>query len=267
MLGKVVSDSQRDWDEVLPQVMAAYRSTRHDATGYSHNMLFLGREVTTPLDLIMDLPSDQSSDCEDYDDFVQRVQHRVTGAYQIAREHLRKNAERRKSCYDIRVREQKFQVGDWVWYYYPRRYRRKSPKWQKHYTGPFLVVRVTLPSNYVLQRSLRSKPFVVHADKLKKCYGDTPVSWLSPRKVTANGSSSDSSEDTSSCSPPPDDVSIHRQSRGHREREPFSHDEAVSKLLSDDPNSVPGRSRRSREHRRPVRFEDFVCDAVKLCCD
>lgn len=169
MLGRVVSDSQRDCDEVLPQVMAAYRSTRHDATGFSPNMLFLGRQVTTPLDLIMDLPpSDQSSDCKDYDDFVQRVRHRITGAYQIAREHLRKNAERRKSSYDIRVREQKFQVGDWVWYYYPR---RMSPKWHKHCIRPFLVVCVILPSNYVLQRSLRSKPFVVHADKLSNSLG------------------------------------------------------------------------------------------------
>ena len=35
MLGKVVSDSQRDWDEHLPLVMAAYRSSPHSATGYA----------------------------------------------------------------------------------------------------------------------------------------------------------------------------------------------------------------------------------------
>jgi len=32
--------------------------------------------------------------------------------------------------------------------------------------------------NVVLQRSQRSKPFVVHVNKLKKCMGVTPVSWL-----------------------------------------------------------------------------------------
>jgi len=128
MLGKVVSDSQRDWDEVLPQVMAAYRGTKHDATGYSPNMLFLGREVSTALDLIMELPPNQSSVNDGYDDFVQRVKQHATEAHKIAREHLKKCAERRKSGYNIRVRQQEFQVGDWVWYYYPRRYRFRSPK-------------------------------------------------------------------------------------------------------------------------------------------
>ena len=34
------------------------------------------------------------------------------------------------------------------------------------------------PVNFVLQRSSRAKPFVVHANKLKKCFGPTPASWL-----------------------------------------------------------------------------------------
>jgi len=51
MLGKVMSDLQRDWDDRLPAVMAAYRASPHDATGYSPNRLFLGREVRMPLDL------------------------------------------------------------------------------------------------------------------------------------------------------------------------------------------------------------------------
>jgi len=46
------------------------------------------------------------------------------------------------------------------------------------YIGPFLVTRVIEPVNYVIQRSAKTKPIVVHVDKLKKCYGDTPNSWL-----------------------------------------------------------------------------------------
>ena len=34
------------------------------------------------------------------------------------------------------------------------------------------------PVNVVLQRSQRSKPFVVHVNKLKKCLGATPSLWL-----------------------------------------------------------------------------------------
>ena len=47
------------------------------------------------------------------------------------------------------------------------------------YTGPYLITRVMPPCDYVLQKSARSKPFVAHADKLKKCWEDAPKSWLS----------------------------------------------------------------------------------------
>jgi len=73
-------------------------------------MLFLSLEVSTPLDLVMGLPPSRESACDNYDDFVQLVRERALEAYQIARESLRKNAERRKSGYDIRVRQQQFQV-------------------------------------------------------------------------------------------------------------------------------------------------------------
>jgi len=33
MLGKVVQENQRDWDERLPFVMAAYRAAKHQSTG------------------------------------------------------------------------------------------------------------------------------------------------------------------------------------------------------------------------------------------
>ena len=59
MIGKVLADFQRNWDDVLLPVMAAYRTTRHESTGMTPNMLFLGREVRAPIDLIMGLPPDK----------------------------------------------------------------------------------------------------------------------------------------------------------------------------------------------------------------
>jgi len=178
MLGKLVSETQRDWDDKLPAVMAAYRASPHEATGYSPNRLFLGREVRMPLDLVMGLPRDEDRQVDSMDEFVQRIQDQMASAYDTARKHLGVAAQRRKDTYDVRVRQQELDVGDWVWYWYPRRYSSRSPKWQKNYTGPFLIIRKIEPVNFVLQRSARSKPFVVYASKLQKCYGLTPVSWL-----------------------------------------------------------------------------------------
>ena len=178
MLGKVVSESQRNWDDKLPHVMSAYRSTVHSSTGYTPNKLFLGRESRMPVDLAMGLPPEESRVGETYDDYVSNMQETVERSYRLVREHLQTNSQRRKAAYDTRVRKMEFQVGTWVWYYYPRRYSRKSPKWQKNFVGPFLIVRQLPPVNYVLQKSKFAKPFTVHADKLKMCYSDTPASWI-----------------------------------------------------------------------------------------
>ena len=177
MLGKVVKESQRDWDDRLPAVMAAYRASPHEVTGFSQNRLFLGREVRMPLDLVMRLPLDESQ-CASVNEFVQMSQEQMSSAYAIAKEHLGVAAQRRKTTYDMRVRQQEFKVGDWVWYWYKRRYPSKSPKWQRGYTGPYLVVRKIEPVNFVSQRSPKAKPFVVHINKLKKCFNPTSLSWL-----------------------------------------------------------------------------------------
>ena len=79
------------------------------------------------------------------------------------------------------MKTEQFVVGNWVFYHYPRRYQSKSVKWQKSYIGPYLVVRIIEPANCVLQKSAKSKPFVTYVDKLKKCFGATPTSWLSAK--------------------------------------------------------------------------------------
>jgi transposase InsO family protein len=180
MLGKMVNENQRNWDEQLPLVLAAYRASQHKSTGYSPNKLFLGHETRMPLDLIMGVPSVNPETEQSVDKFVQKMQEDAEQCYEIARKQLQVAAERRKKSYDIKVRKTEFKVGDWVWYWYPRRYQKKSPKWQQMYTGPYLITRFIGPVNYVLQKSIKSKPFVVHADKLKRCFGSTPVSWLNP---------------------------------------------------------------------------------------
>jgi len=178
MLGKVVAESQKDWDDRLPYVLAAYHASPHRSTGFTPNRLFVGHENRMPIDLVMGLPASERPDGMNLDDFVERQQKLATEAFDLAREHLHTNAERRKVAYDIRVKKTEFAVGDWVWYYNPRKFINRSHKWQRCYTGPFLIVRAVPPVNFVLQKSPKMKPFVVHSDKIKRCYSDTPPNWL-----------------------------------------------------------------------------------------
>ena len=54
----------------------------------------------------------------------------------------------------------------------------RSPKWQRNYTGPFLVVEVLSAVNVMIQKSRKENKLVVHIDKLKSFMGDAPAAWL-----------------------------------------------------------------------------------------
>jgi hypothetical protein len=135
------------------------------------------------LDVIFDRPAEERECSISYDEFAERKVEIMRQAYQLVRDHLGVSAERAKHYYDLRVRPNRFKSGQWVYYYCPRRFPRRSPKWQRMYTGPFLVVQVMGPVNVKLQSTPRSQPFVSHIDKLKLCLGPHPVGWLSDRDL------------------------------------------------------------------------------------
>ena len=83
--------------------MAAYRASRHEASGYSPNFL--------AVDIVY---GSVDEDCdESYDRFVENVRERMTAAFAEIRETLRRSTERNKKYYDISVKPNKFKVGQW----------------------------------------------------------------------------------------------------------------------------------------------------------
>jgi hypothetical protein len=177
MLGKVINEKQTDWDIWLPYVMAAYRSTRHNTTNYSPNFLTLGREVRAPIDIVLGTGA-VPDDGVGYDSFVESVRDRMRTAHELVRTHIGEAALRNKRYYDVRVRPAKYQVGQWVYYFNPRRYKGRQDKWSRKYTGPFCVIRVLGPVNVELQQTQRSRPFIVHIDKVKPYHGTPPKTWV-----------------------------------------------------------------------------------------
>ena len=57
MLAMFASKNRDDWDDLLPAVMMAYRSSVHESTGFSPYRLMFGEEFTLPMDI--GLPRDQ----------------------------------------------------------------------------------------------------------------------------------------------------------------------------------------------------------------
>lgn len=64
MLSTLIGKNQRNWDTLLPYVMMAYRSSAHETVGMSPNVVMLGRETTTPLDIQFEMPLHMKKTCE-----------------------------------------------------------------------------------------------------------------------------------------------------------------------------------------------------------
>ncbi|KAK3107797.1 hypothetical protein FSP39_022415 [Pinctada imbricata] len=85
MIRCYVDSGQKHWDEKLPLLLAAYRSTPHSITGYTPNKLMLGREVHLPQDLLF---RDQSlrKDPIEPSTYVERLQEGLQEAHRDARQ-------------------------------------------------------------------------------------------------------------------------------------------------------------------------------------
>ena len=178
MLGKVVAENQKDWDDHLPFVLCAYRAARHESTGFSPNFLVLGRELMAPIDIVCGPPESERIHYENASDFVEKRQRMMEGAFRLVRQALKTSTERNKKYYDMKVRPNAFDIGQFVYFYYPRKFAKRSTKWQRLYIGPLLVIKVLGPVTYLIQKTPRSTPIVAHVDKLKAYTGDDLKPWI-----------------------------------------------------------------------------------------
>ena len=135
------------------------------------------REARIPDDLVYGPPPDLSH-AEDVPEFVAQRRDALQAAFETTRRHLGSAATRRKRQYDLRTRPQEFPVDSWVWVYVPRRKQGRYQKWRGPYQGPLLVTKRLGPVNYVVQRTPKTRPWIVHVDKLKPCIGPERGSWL-----------------------------------------------------------------------------------------
>jgi len=109
-----------------------------------------------------------------------------------------------------------------------------------------MIIRKIEPVNFVLQRSPKSKPFVVHVNKIKKCLSETPVSWVIPKQSSAKDTVG--SLGSTSCF----DVEPAEQ---------HVQDHSVFDHIS-EPHSVEagGLKRQSTRHRCPPQYlSEYVC--------
>ena len=137
-------------------------------------MLNFGREVTLPVDLLLD-PPPEDGDPSNLPPAVTQLQDRLREVSSAAREHLTSSMISQKRQFDKNVRLVQYGEGDLVWLHCPAMKRGRSAKLARLWKGPFLITHKINEVNYRIQASPRSRTQIVHADRLKPCLGMTKV--------------------------------------------------------------------------------------------
>ena len=177
MLSMFVSPRQTDWDHYLPFLMMAYRSAVQETTGYSPNMLMLGREAELPVDLLMGRPENEE-EIHCMTEYVEALAEKLETVHDLARENIQLSSNRQKKYYDHKAQLKQFNQGEAVWLHNPARKKGISPKLTRQWEGPYTVVTRLSDVTYRIQLSARSKPKIVHFNKLKLYVGWDKPTWF-----------------------------------------------------------------------------------------
>ncbi|KAL8614663.1 hypothetical protein ACOMHN_051115 [Nucella lapillus] len=168
------------WDEQVQQIAGAIRSSVNRTTGFTPNMLMLGREVNTPGHLMFPLPGQRAADEADYAScLVKNLQE----AHTVAREHLKTSLRRMKRDYDLKVLLRAYSKGDLVYLLDTAVGKGKCRKLCSSWKGPGIIMRKLSASLY--QIKLRNSVFVTNHDRLKPCRDRKIPAWI--QKMAGRG--------------------------------------------------------------------------------
>ena len=166
-LSMYVSKNQQDWDEFIPLVLFAHRTSVLDAIGDSPFYVLYGREPRLPID-VKYLPPAADDLSTSVLDYRKRIVEKVELAQNLARENLQRAQQKMKDYYDQKTKEPVFEVGQRVWVYTPRTRKGLSKKLMHNWLGPYRIVEKLSPVHFKLRTITNKKvAFSCHANRMK----------------------------------------------------------------------------------------------------
>ena len=183
MMRCFIRDRPEQWDDLVPQLAGAMRATVNRSTGFTPNLMMLGREISIPTSF--QNPESSPQNPTNAPSFVLKLQETQFLVHQAARENLQGMQLYQKQQYDLKSRNTSFAVGDAVYLMRGQHQVGSCRKLNSLWQGPFLIVRCISPLLFQIRGPRRSQ--VVHHDRLKPCDEENLPLWLRRARKSLTG--------------------------------------------------------------------------------
>ena len=166
MLSAYVNEKRDDWSDHLDLIMMAYRSSVHQSTQFTPNLIMFGREVNLPMTVELGVfPTGDRPQCPvEYVEWVQNTA--LERVFHFVRVNTESSVHKQKHYHDRNCKTREVEPGMWVWRWYPPKAKEKLGL---GWTGPFKVVEKIGESAIRIMRD--GKVLVVHINDVKPYEG------------------------------------------------------------------------------------------------
>ena len=177
MVAKCCEVQQHDWDEHLPYLLFAYRSSVQE----SPFCLLYGRDPRLPTETVLSKPAPLYP--IEIEDYRSELITKLSCVWANAKEKIVGAQQAQKLQYDRTAKVPDLHIGDRVMVYMPGEVQGKDRKLVRPFHGPYRVVSLT-PTNaeVVLVDRPREPSIFVALSRVRRCYEMSNASWTGHRR-------------------------------------------------------------------------------------
>ena len=167
VLKKLVYDNPTNWAKKLACAVFAVNSSINSSTGFTPNLLFLGRECRSPQDLVFSTTNTEFYRNQAH--LASDLNYQMKETFDLVRVNMQVSQNMQKNQYDKKAHfHTNYKIGDKVLVWKPINqsivdYR----KFREAFSGPWEIVKVLSPWNYSVKHETTAKEEAVHFNKMR----------------------------------------------------------------------------------------------------
>ena len=158
------------WEQHLPGILMAYRTSTHSSTKFTPYFLVYGRDPILPMDTLL---------CPKLkylgDEYVPTMLQSLHVAFSEAKHNMASTREKNKALFNKTATTRAFKPGDAVYFYDPAIDPSDCPKWAIKWKPYYRVLDQISPVTFRIKHQLSDKSRIAHANNLLPAHVDD--SW------------------------------------------------------------------------------------------